>query len=191
MPALTLVDPRIFVILLVVAALLLGGGVLITNAPAVAVAMPEPIATPAVVAAPITWRVEQFSDDQLHILRANALAEQARVGEIDLDLTNSHAWAKHGPETVGTVRAAMLAQAQVDPSFFKIDPCLDGRIRIVLELATTGTKRLWAIWVLDPTDTAGVLREVTAYTSQNENNVRKILENCGNGTGMPPGLAAA
>jgi len=91
-----------------------------------------------------------------------------------VDTTGPHAWTKHGPAEVQTVRNACKAVALSMAEWFDRPPCKDGRFRFWVRLASGK----WGVWVLEQVG-PGMFREVTAFITDSQNYVRTIRDDCG------------
>ena len=92
-----------------------------------------------------------------------------------VDTTGPHAWTKHGPAEVQTVRDACKAVAISMPEWFNRPPCKDdGRFRFWVHLANGK----WGVWVLEQLS-PGVFKEITAFITNSQDYIRTVRDDCG------------
>jgi hypothetical protein len=114
------------------------------------------------------------------LVAALLLAQAPAPSALDLpqgavDVSNPHAWVRHGLDEVTTVREAMRIRAQENPQFFQQPPCKDGKFRYIVGLADGR----YAIWVLQQV-APGRFVEVTAFISSDQGYVKSVRDGCGN-----------
>ena len=88
--------------------------------------------------------------------------------------TGAHARERHGAEA-DEVRAAVTAAIIANPILGQQPPCNDGRHRFVVPMG-----KAWGVWVVQRIGER-LYKEITAFKTSNQDYVRSIRDDCGNG----------
>ena len=88
--------------------------------------------------------------------------------------TGAHAGERHGAEA-DEVRAAVTAAIIANPILGQQPPCKDGRHRFVVPMG-----KAWGVWVLEQVGER-LYKEITAFKTSNQDYVRSVRDDCGNG----------
>jgi len=101
------------------------------------------------------------------------------LGEV---VTGDHAVQRHD---LGALAVRRFYAAQGNAAIFGQPPCKDGRYRIVQRMPTGE----YAVWVLIRVS-ATLYQEVTAFSTHNQDYIRALRDDCGNGSWFGHGLYA-
>lgn len=97
-------------------------------------------------------------------------------------VTGDHAVQKHD---LGALAVRRFYAAQGNATIFGQPPCRDGRYRIVQRMPTGE----YAVWVLMRLR-ASLWQEITAFTTRNQDYIKALRDDCGNGGWFGHGLYA-